>query len=135
MVMKKITLIAIITFFATGLFSQTSLIFCTVVSPEGYCVLNNTKFISSPDSSKALIYMKVMNPKGLPTSKLVYKVYNVGAKGEETYYDTFEQHIQNGWDASWQPDRFPSPGKYMVRIFDETSQELCHKSFELRKDW
>jgi hypothetical protein len=82
-----------------------------------------------------LVYMKVSNPQGIPSPKIVYKVFKVDSKGEETYFRSFEQNIQNGWDSSWQPDRFPTPGVYMVRLYNDSQLELCHKKFELRKDW
>ena len=133
--MSRFLFLVIINVFFSNVYSQTTLQFCTAVDPTGYCVLNNTKFISSPDSTRALIYMKVMNPRGIPSTKIIYKVFNVGAKGEETYYNTFVQSIQSGWDSSWQPDHFPTPGIFMVRVYDETDKEMCSKSFELRKDW
>src|SRR3954469_3611906 len=113
--MKKIIWVWLMMMCMSGLYSQTTVLFCAAVDPGGYCVLNNTKFITSPDSTRALIYMKVTNPKGIPSSKVIYKVFIVGPKGEETYYRSYEQSIDAGWDSSWQPDRFPTPGIYMAR--------------------
>ena len=134
--MKKIVGIISALLCLHTLYSQTELTFCTAVDPNGgYCVLNNTKFISSPDSSTQMIYMKVKNSKGIPSSKIVYKIYSIDKKGVETYFHSFEQNIQNGWDSSWQPDHFPSPGIYRVKVYNDLSQEICNNTFELRTTW
>lgn len=111
---------------------QTSLKFCTGV--DNYkCQFNNTKFITSPDSTTAKIYMMVSGANDVPlgTTKLVYKIYNIDAKGNELYMATLDQEMKPDWVFAWYPYTFNTPGKYEVKIYNDVTEMLSTKSFEL----
>ncbi|MFN8323159.1 MAG: hypothetical protein U0T74_10925 [Chitinophagales bacterium] len=117
---------------STLVYSQTTLSFCAGIDNER-CAFNNTKFISVPDSSTAKIFMMVSgnNDQTLATGKLIYKLYSVNKKGEETYINTLEQSIQPEWIYAWQPAFFNTPGKYTVTVYNDANRILNTKSFEL----
>ena len=117
---------------STLVYSQTTLSFCAGIDNER-CAFNNTKFISVPDSSTAKIFMMVSgnNDQTLATGKLIYKLYSVNKKGEETYINTLEQSIQPEWIYAWQPAFFNTPGKYTVKVYNDANRILNTKSFEL----
>ncbi len=135
--MKKLIVLTIILFYSNViLYSQTTLRFCIAIAPEnGYCVLNNTKFITSPDSTSERIYMQILNSRGLSSSKVTYKIFSVGKGGEETYSHSLVQEIQKSWDSSWQPEMFDSPGTYLIKVYNDADLLICSKSFELIKYW
>ena len=117
---------------STLVYSQTTLSFCAGIDNER-CAFNNTKFISVPDSSTAKIFMMVSgnNDQTLATGKLIYKLYSVNKKGEEVYINTLEQSIQPEWIYAWQPAFFNTPGKYIVKVYNDANRILNTKSFEL----
>ncbi len=130
--MKKVFALFIMLVCINAVHSQTSLKFCTGV--DNYkCQFNNTKFITSPDSTTAKIYMMVSGANDVPlgTTKLVYKIYNIDAKGNELYMATLDQEMKPDWVFAWYPYTFNTPGKYEVKIYNDASEMLSTKSFEL----
>lgn len=116
--------------FSVG-YSQTTLSFCASVEKDGFCAFDNTKFISSPDSIRARLYMLVRNPVGIGFSHLTYKLFTVDTNGKEEYQTNVEQNLQPDWIYSWQIGYFQSPGKYYVKVVNEAGTVICSKGFEL----
>jgi hypothetical protein len=115
-------------------YSQSMLSFCTAVDPQsGYCVFDNTKFISSPDSTVARIYIKISNPKGFDSDTITFKIFSVGKEGEETFSHSLIQKIETGWDMCWQNEKFNSPGTYLIKVYNKEGLLICSRSFELIK--
>ena len=135
--MKKMIVLLVSTLFIINItYCQTALRFCGAISPEnGYCIFNNTKFISSPDSASERIYMQIKNPRGLSSDKVTFKIFSVGKGGEETFSHSLVQNIQKEWDSSWQPEIFDSPGTYLIKVYNDADLLICSKSFELLKYW
>lgn len=116
----------------TGIYSQTLLSFCTAVDPQsGYCVFDNMKFITSPDSTSARIYMKISNASGFASDSVMFRIFSVGKDGEETYSHSIVQKIEKDWDMCWQNEKFNSPGTYLIKVYNDTGLLICSKSFEL----
>jgi len=111
-------------------FSQTTINFCTAVDKE-YCYFNNTQFISPLDSSQALIFMLAKNPNGFGTTNLVFKIYKVDKAGKETLSDVIEQKVEGSWDWAWKSYLFQTPGKYNIKLYNQSSELQFSKSFEL----
>jgi len=133
--MLRATALIVLMLTLTNLFGQTTLSFCASVEPNGYCIFNNVKFISTPDSNTTRIYMEVRNPDGISSTKITYKIYIIDKDGKETLAHSLEQEIQKDWAVSWQPEIFPSPGKFSVKVFNDAGQQICGKAFELFRDW
>jgi len=130
--MKKLISIAALLFCMAAAHSQTSLNFCTGVDPNGFCVFNNTKYITSPDSTNGKIFIEVAgNGTNINTTKIVMMVYSVNAMGKEKLDTTLEQPIQSDWMYAWRPYVFKSPGKYDVKVFNDTGQMICSKALEM----
>lgn len=130
--MKKIFALVTMVICVGVVHSQTSLKFCTGID-NSKCQFNNTKFITSPDSTTAKIYMMVSGANDIPlgTTKLVYKIYNIDAKGNELYMATLDQEMKPDWVFAWYPYTFNTPGKYEVKIYNDAAEMLSTKSFEL----
>jgi len=111
-------------------FSQTTINFCTAVDKE-YCYFNNKQFISPIDSTQALIFMLAKNPKGFGTTNLVFKIYKVDAAGKETLSNVIEQPVEGNWDWAWKSYLFPTPGKYNIKLFNQSNNLITSNSFEL----
>lgn len=136
LLMKKIVAITILMGCLSGMYAQTQLYFCTAVDPQsGFCVFNNTKFITSPDSNSARIFIKVNNADGFASDTLIFKIFSVDKDGEETFSHALTQKIEKDWDMSWQNEKFNSPGTYLVKVYNDTGLLICSKSFELLKYW
>ena len=127
---KKTLTIAVLIFFISVSYSQTTLNFCTRVEENGYCVFDNNKFITTPDSLTGRIYMEVKSAAALG-SKLTYKIFTVGKNAEEKLIQSLDQTIQPDWFMAWNPYIFPTNTKYNVKIFNEADKMICSKSFEL----
>ena len=128
--MKKIIIAVMIMVFATSVFSQTTISFCTYIDADGYCAFNNNKFITTPDSTTGKIFMKVGGTSGLGT-KLVYKIFTVDKKGIEKLTMSLDQSIKQDWFFAWMPYIFPTNIKYKVQVFNDADKMICSKSFEL----
>jgi hypothetical protein len=114
--------------------SQTQLSFCGAVN-DGNCTFNNTKFITSLDSLTGTVYMLVKNANGLSASKLTYKVFAVDNAGTEKLLDSLEQDIEANWIYAWKTATVPTPGKYKVRVYDETGKMVSTKGFDFYDVW
>ena len=131
--MKKLLPLFILTILISSAYSQqTTLSFCAGIDNER-CAFNNTKFITSPDSTIAKIFMMVAGDNELPlgSTKLVYKIYQLDKTGAETMINTIEQNIEANWIYAWQSAFFYTPGKYTVKVYSDTNRLLNNKSFEL----
>ena len=115
-----------------GLYSQSTLNFCTSVEQNGYCNFNNTKFITSPDSTNGRVFMQVRGAGGpIGAAKIIFKIYSVNKAGAEKFESMLQQDIKPDWFYAWMPYSFASPGKYTVKIFDENDKQICTNAFEL----
>jgi hypothetical protein len=132
--MKYLLPIVLASLFSSNVFGQTTLSFCAAMRDEN-CIFNNTKFISSPDSSTTEITMLVRNSSGLSTLTLNYKLFVLNGKGEEILLKTIPQTSQAEWIYAWQSNNFKSPGKYKVRVYNDKDEQVCSKSFELFDVW
>jgi hypothetical protein len=112
-------------------YSQYNLSFCTFVnSANQECVFNNTKFITSPDSAHARIYMMLRGGQIFGTEHLTFKIYGVDRFDKEVYLNTITQDVHADWMNAWQPAQFNTPGKYMVKVFKDDSTMITSRSFE-----
>ena len=118
-------------FFSWMAHSQTSLNFCTFVnSATEECIFDNTKFITTPDSTHAKIYMLLRSADVFGTTKLTYKLYVIDRFGAEVYLNTVVQEVQADWKNSWQPAVFISPGRYMIKVYKDDTNMLISRGFE-----
>jgi len=114
--------------------NTVSLNFCTSVeSASGYCNFMNTKFITSPDSTRGRIFMQVKSNSTAPigATSLIFKVYKLDKDGSEKFETMMQQPIQANWLFAWMPYNFNSPAKYTVKVYNESDQLICTKGFEL----
>jgi hypothetical protein len=114
--------------------STVMLNFCTSVeSVSGYCNFLNTKFITSPDSTKGRIFMEVKSKVSGPinATNLIFKIYRQDKAGAEKFETMLQQSIKPDWLYAWMPYDFDSPGKFNVKVYNESDQLICSKSFEL----
>lgn len=112
------------------LLSQTTINFCTAVEKD-YCYFNNTQFITPIDSSQALIYMLIKNNTGFNATNLQYKLYSIDKTGKEVALKTLEQPCERDWTWAWKSELFNTPGKYIVKLYNEQQQLVNSKQFEL----
>jgi hypothetical protein len=111
--------------------SQTSLSFCTFVNASNQeCVFDNTKFITSPDSTHAKLYMMLRGNQVFATSKLTYKVYAIDRFNKEVFLFDVSQEVESIWMNAWQPAIFNTPGKYVVKVYKDATHEITSKGFE-----
>lgn len=109
---------------------NAALTFCTHVnSPTQECVFENTKFITTPDSTHAKLFMFFHGRVPIGAGRLTYKVYAIDRFGNEVFLRDVNQDVQAEWLTAWQPDVFTSPGKYMVKVLIGT-QEMVSRGFE-----
>ena len=113
--------------------SSVALNFCASVESSGACNFNNTKFISTPDSTKQKVFMEIKSQDNTPigASMVLFKIYRVGKTGEEKFETMLQQGIKPDWLYAWMPYTFDSPGKFNVKIYNESDKLLCSKTFEL----
>ena len=114
--------------------AKATLNFCTAVDPTtGYCNFNNTKFITSPDSTSGKIFMEVKGLGNTPinATSLILKIYRVNGAGEEKFVNLMQQSINAGWFYAWVPYYFDSPAKFVIKVYNESDQLMCTKGFEL----
>ena len=115
-----------------GLYSQATLNFCASVEANGYCNFDNTKFITSPDSTTGRIFMQVRNNAGpIGASNVIFKIYKLSGTGDEKFVTLMQQQIKPDWATAWMPGTFDSPGKYVVKVYNEADQVICTNKFEL----
>ena len=129
--LKKILTVISVMFFGSLAYGQTSLSFCTFVNTASQeCVFDNTKFITSPDSTHAKIYLMMHGNQLFGTAKLTFKLYAIDRFDKEVYINTVIQDVQPEWMNSWQPAIFNSPGKYMVKVYRDDGTMIVTKGFE-----
>ena len=106
--------------------------FCTFVNSQTQeCVFDNTKFITTPDSTHAKIFMMFRSPDAVGGTHLIYKVYSIDRFGKEVTNQELTQDVQPEWLTTWQPVVVTSPGKYMVKVYKDAEHMLVSKGFEL----
>lgn len=111
--------------------SQTLLSFCTFVNSQTQeCVFDNTKFITTPDSTHARIFMMLRSAQTFGVSKLIFKIYAIDRFNKEILINTIEQEVQSEWMNAWQPAVFVSPGKYMVKVYRDDTNIITTRGFE-----
>jgi hypothetical protein len=130
--MKRITGLFLMLVCACGVYSQATLNFCASVEPNGYCNFNNIKFITSPDSTNGRIFMQVKTVGGSPigASNVIFKIYKLSGTGDEKFVTLMQQQIKPDWATAWMPGTFDSPGKYVVKVYNEADQVICSNKFE-----
>jgi len=130
--LKKIITLSAFVFLASLAHSQTMLSFCTYVNSDTHeCIFDNNKFITSPDSTHARIYMMLRSNQVFGTTKLTFKIYGIDRFGAEVLVNTVVQEVKADWMNSWQPSYFTSPGKYMVKVYTEEGVLIVSKGLEL----
>jgi hypothetical protein len=132
--MAKIGGLVVMMILTLAVSAQTKLSFCTYVnSANQECVFENTKFISTPDSTHARIYMMLYGPDSFGTSQVFYKIYSIDRFGQEASYKTVTQAVQGSWKTAWQPYSFTSPGKYLIKVYKDTTAEklILSRNLEL----
>ena len=123
-------LLAMICF--SGIYSQTTVSFCASVEQNGFCNFNNTKFIAAADSTTGRIFMEVKGKDApIGASKIIFKIYRIEKGGTEKFETMLQQDIKPEWYFAWMPSMFSSPGKFNVKIYNESDQLLCSNSFEM----
>lgn len=115
----------VVAFVSASAHSQALLSFCTFVNNTSQeCVFENTKFITTPDSTHGRLFMLLRSAQPYGTSKLSFKVYGIDRFGAELYLRTVTQDVEPNWQNSWQPSVFTSPGKYMIKVYKGDSDTL-----------
>jgi hypothetical protein len=130
-ILKKIITIIAALIITSLAHSQTLLSFCTFVNSQTQeCVFDNTKFITSPDSTHARIFMMVRSAQTFGVSKFTYKIYAIDRFDKEVLINTIVQEVQPEWTNCWQPAVFVSPGKYMVKVYRDETNIITTRGFE-----
>jgi hypothetical protein len=131
--MNKILGLCFAMLFATYIYGQkVTVSFCASVEQNGYCNFNNTKFITSQDSTNGRVFMEVRGTDApIGATKIIFKVYKIDKAGGEKFSTMLQQDIKPDWFFAWMPNVFESPGKYAVKIYNESDQLICTNSFEL----
>ncbi len=129
--LKKVTFLALSLCFATYTFGQAHLSFCTFVNTSNReCVFDNNKFITTPDSTHARLFMLLNCSDTIGSSRLTFKIFGIDRFGKEVYLNSIVQEIQSSWMSAWQPYVFTSPGKYMVKVYKGDDVLMTARGFE-----
>ena len=129
--MKKIIPAFILLLGSALAHGQTSLSFCTFVNASNQeCVFDNDKFITSPDSTHARLFMMLRGNEVFGTVKVVYKVFAIDRFGKEVFKFDVNQDVETAWMNAWQPAIFATPGKYMVKVYRDSTHIITSKGFE-----
>jgi hypothetical protein len=94
------------------------------------CVFDNTKFITSPDSTHAKLFMLLRGNEAFGTNMMTYKVYAIDRFGKEVFVFDVNQNVEEAWMNSWQPAYFTTPGKYVVKVYKDPAHMIASKGFE-----
>jgi len=130
--MNKIAGLFLMMICFTSAYCQIGLSFCASVEKNGYCNFNNVKFISSPDSTSARVFMEVRNVVApIGATNLIFKIYRVDDAGQEKFQNMVQQPMQPDWYYAWTPYIFNSPGKFNVKVYNESDSLICTNGFEL----
>lgn len=128
--MKNIFLVAALLICAYSYGQNAALSFCTYVNNISQeCVFENTKFITTPDSTHAKLYMFFRMRIPFGTNRLTYKIYSIDRFGKEIFLREVYQDVQTEWLVAWQPETFVSPGKYVIHVF-RGAEEITSNGFE-----
>ena len=112
--------------------SQTSLSFCTFVNNQTQeCIFENTKFITTPDSTHARLFMILRSTVSFDTTRLTFKIYTVDRFGKEVLVNTVLEDVQLDWRMAWQPALFVTPSKYIVKVYRDEQHMISSGGFEL----
>jgi hypothetical protein len=129
--LRKVIVVIAVMFFAVLAHSQSSLSFCTFVnSANQECIFENTRFITTPDSTHGRLFMLLRSAQVFGTTKVTFKVYGIDRFGAELFLFSLSQDVQAEWMNSWQPAVFTSPGKYMVKVYKDETTLITSKGFE-----
>jgi len=101
-----------------------------VNSSNQECIFENTKFITTRDSTKARIFMLLRSAQVYGTSKLIFKIYGIDRFDKEVFLFDITQEVKEEWMNSWQPASFTTPGKYMVKVYKEDNTLITSRGFE-----
>ncbi len=93
-------------------------------------MFENTKFITTPDSTKARLFMLMRSTQPYGTTKLTYKVFGIDRFDKEVFLFDVTQDVQADWLNSWQPIIFTTPGKYMIKVYKDDNQIMTTRGFE-----
>jgi hypothetical protein len=115
--------------------AQTTLSFCASVEKDGYCAFDNTKFLVSPDSNMTRLYLLIRNSAGIGQTNVLYKMYTIESNGTEVHQHTISQNVEPQWIYGWQIGYFRAPGKYRVKVYNDSGELLCSNSLELFTTW
>jgi hypothetical protein len=130
--LKKTILGIMVMFFALFAHSQTKLSFCTFVNNQTQeCVFENTKFITTPDSTHARLFMMIQSSATFDTTRLTFKIYSIDRFGKEVFVNSVLQDVQLDWRTAWQPAVFITPGKYVVKVYRDEEHVITGGGFEL----
>jgi hypothetical protein len=130
--LKKITIAFVAIFFAQLAHSQTTLSFCTFVNNQTQeCVFENTKFITTPDSTHARLFMMIRGSDVFDTTRLTFKIYSIDRFGKEVSFSTVLEDVQLDWRTAWQPALLITPGKYVVKVYRDDQHMITSRGFEL----
>lgn len=111
--------------------SQSSIRFCAAVNGDGTCVMQNTKFFSSPDSLLQKVILLASNVNGFNTDTLHFVINSIDSKGVEKLYSRLDQSVNADWVYVWQSYFFNSPGRYSVRVLNRQDKLQAMGTFEL----
>jgi hypothetical protein len=82
--MQKILLLFLFSCFCfTNAKSQASVRFCATVYQNGECVMQNTKFFSTPDSITQKVSLLATNLQGFATDSLFFEMKSIDKNGVE----------------------------------------------------
>jgi len=111
--------------------SQSTIRFCASVNADGGCMLQNNKFLSSPDSLLQKVSLLASNPNGFNTDSLHFVMNSIDKNGQEKFYSRLDQSVKSDWIYVWQSVYFNSPGRYSVRVLNRQDVLQAVGTFEL----
>ena len=130
--LKRIILSVTVMFFALLAHSQSELSFCTFVSNQTQeCVFENTKFITTPDSTHARLFMILRSNETFDTTRLTFQIFSIDRFGNEVFFSTVPEDVQATWRTAWQPTLFTTPGKYIVKVYGCDNNMITTRRLEL----
>jgi hypothetical protein len=89
------------------------------------------RFITSPDSTEARLFVMLRGNDSMQTKMVTYNIYKTDDAGAETYVKSIQQKVETSWMVSWQPVMFNSPGKYIVKAYRDPDHMITSKKIEL----
>lgn len=130
--MKRIILFVTAIIFALLAHSQSQLSFCTFVNyqPQEF-VFENTKFITTPDSTHARLFMIIRSHEEFDTTRLTFQIFAIDRFGNEVYFNTVLEDVKTTWATAWQPALFTTPGRYIVKVYGCDNDLIATRRFEL----